>query len=294
MSDSLLHTFFVESMDAVIAPLVASRVTQPLLLSGSLYGVQDACAERIVEQLLGAEEKGKNATQADILRIHLPLSDSIDIGSIRELIEQSQLSGARGRRYIVITGIERMTTQASNALLKSIEEHTERTCWILTTSHIEGVPHTIRSRCRIIALKQMSAPELNEGFSSVLRSVPQGAFALWQILEDSQEARTAIERCSEVFQTWRADHVSRKDTQACIDLLTQAFPLYDAWALFVDCGIAILENELTQLLSATIDYSSLTRVATQLDFLKELRHTTSHHGNKTLIVEAFVCNIYDR
>lgn len=290
MSQSLLHTFFVENMDASIAPLVASTVTQPILLSGSVYGVQDACAERIVEQLLGEAA----ATHPDVLRVHLPQSDSIDIGSIRELIEQSQLSGARGRRYIIVTGIERMTTQASNALLKSIEEHTERTCWILTTSHAEAVPATVRSRCRIIALSQLSTPELNEGFSSLLRSVPQGAYALWQILESSQEARTAIELCYGVFQTWRRDTVSRKEVQVCIDQFTQAFPVYDAWTLFVDCGIAVLENELALLLLSAMDYSSLVRIMAQLDFLKELRHTVSHHGNKTLILEAFVCNIYDR
>lgn len=293
MSQDTLQTLFLRVAQPVVAPLIASGVTQPILLSGSLYGIQDACAELIVDGVL--KQSGQDASQSqDVLRVIPSESEHIDVTAIRELLERTQLSGARGRRYIILSGVERMTIQAANALLKSIEEHSSRTCWILTTTHAESVPQTLRSRCRNIALPQFLESSLAEQYPGVSAIVPHGAYALWQRISASPEALSSIELCAKLWTEWSAGPLSRAHVLQCLDALALGFPDYEPWLLCVDCGIASLESKVGEALAQSQGDFPLARAYTQLDFLKELRHTISHHGNKTLILEALVCNIYDR
>ncbi|MDO9496107.1 MAG: DNA polymerase III subunit delta', partial [Nocardioides sp.] len=47
---------------------------------------------------------------------------------------------------------DRLTEQACNALLKAIEEPTDRTLWMLCAPSVDDVLPTIRSRCRLVTL----------------------------------------------------------------------------------------------------------------------------------------------
>ena len=59
-----------------------------------------------------------------------------------------------GRRWqvMVVEDADRLTDQAANALLKAIEEPTERTVWLLCAPTVEDVLPTIRSRTRLVVL----------------------------------------------------------------------------------------------------------------------------------------------
>ena len=60
-------------------------------------------------------------------------------------------SGARWQ-VIIVEDADRLTEQACNALLKAIEEPTDRTVWMLCAPTVEDVLPTIRSRCRLVTL----------------------------------------------------------------------------------------------------------------------------------------------
>ena len=53
---------------------------------------------------------------------------------------------------MVVEDADRLTDQAANALLKAIEEPTERTVWLLCAPTVEDVLPTIRSRTRLVVL----------------------------------------------------------------------------------------------------------------------------------------------
>jgi DNA polymerase-3 subunit delta' len=78
---------------------------------------------------------------------------SIGVKEIRDLVRSSALAPA-GRRWqiLVIEDADRLTEQAANALLKAIEEPTERTVWMLCAPTVEDVLPTIRSRMRLVVL----------------------------------------------------------------------------------------------------------------------------------------------
>jgi DNA polymerase-3 subunit delta' len=84
--------------------------------------------------------------------------DSIAIGQIRELRDAASLRPFQGRcKVTIIAGAEGLTDQAADALLKTLEEPQPQLTLILTASEADGLPATVVSRCRLIALAPVEA-----------------------------------------------------------------------------------------------------------------------------------------
>lgn len=83
-----------------------------------------------------------------------PRENSIKIEALREMIDAlSRHSLEGGKRVILIEEAEKMTPQAQNCLLKTLEEADEGTYFLLTTHQESALLPTIRSRCRIIRMQ---------------------------------------------------------------------------------------------------------------------------------------------
>jgi len=103
--------------------------------------------------------KGKNPYH----RIAIPRANVIKINSIREVRRDSALSTfERRRRLVIISRAEEMGAEASNALLKTLEEPSGHTMLILTTSQPESLLPTIRSRCQTVRFDQLTAEEIED------------------------------------------------------------------------------------------------------------------------------------
>ena len=88
---------------------------------------------------------------------------SLGVDEIRHLVRSSALAPV-GRRWqiLIVEDADRLTDQACTALLKAIEEPTERTVWLLCAPTVEDVLPTIRSRCRLVTLATPSAADVTE------------------------------------------------------------------------------------------------------------------------------------
>jgi DNA polymerase-3 subunit delta' len=86
---------------------------------------------------------------------------SIGVDEVRDLVRRAALAPV-GRRWqvLVVEDADRLTDQACNALLKAIEEPTDRTVWMLCAPTTEDVLSTIRSRCRLVTLTTPTAEEV--------------------------------------------------------------------------------------------------------------------------------------
>lgn len=79
---------------------------------------------------------------------------SIRVSEVRELVRRAAMSPTQGRwQVMVVEDADRLTEQAADALLKSIEEPSPRTVWVLCAPTVEDVVPTIRSRCRLLVLR---------------------------------------------------------------------------------------------------------------------------------------------
>lgn len=80
-------------------------------------------------------------------------SDALSVDAIRALTDALRHRPSCARRHVVIIDqIERMSEEASNAFLKTLEEPAGDTVFILTSTHLGMVPRTIISRCSIFHL----------------------------------------------------------------------------------------------------------------------------------------------
>lgn len=85
--------------------------------------------------------------------IRLTGATQIRIGQIRELKRSLSLSSSQGgRRVVIILRADEMTTEASNAFLKTLEEPHADVTVILVTSRPERILPTISSRCQELVI----------------------------------------------------------------------------------------------------------------------------------------------
>jgi DNA polymerase-3 subunit delta' len=98
-------------------------------------------------------------THADV-RFVVPEGLSIGVGEMRALVLRAASAPSGGRwQAVVIEDADRLTEAAGNALLKAVEEPPPRTVFLLCTpsTHPDDISVTIRSRCRVVPLRQPPA-----------------------------------------------------------------------------------------------------------------------------------------
>jgi DNA polymerase III subunit delta' len=105
-------------------------------------------------------------THADV-RFVVPEGLTVGVNEMRALVLRAQGSPTQGRwQVLLVEDADRLTEAAGNALLKAIEEPPPRTVFLLCTpsTHPDDISVTIRSRCRVVTLRQPPA----EAVASVL------------------------------------------------------------------------------------------------------------------------------
>ncbi|WP_375491722.1 DNA polymerase III subunit delta' [uncultured Jatrophihabitans sp.] len=117
-------------------------------------------------------------THPDVHQV-VPQGLSIGVEEMRAVVARSGRRPSRGRwQVVVIEDADRLTEQASNALLKAVEEPPGRTVFLLCAPslHPDDVSVTIRSRCRLVTLRTPSA----EAVAGVLRDADvEPGMAAW-------------------------------------------------------------------------------------------------------------------
>jgi DNA polymerase III subunit gamma/tau len=107
-----------------------------------------------------------NGSNIDILEIDGASNRGID--EIRDLREKIKLSPAQAlKKVYIIDEVHMLTTEAFNALLKTLEEPPSHAAFILCTTEQHKVPETIASRCFRVAFKRASREELTRAFKRI-------------------------------------------------------------------------------------------------------------------------------
>lgn len=138
-----------------------------LLLSGPEGSGKPTLAFYICRQLLGLEEK-RLASYPYFMHIK-PDDRSIGIETVRELQQFLRLKTASDlpiSRIIVIEDAEAMTREAQNAILKILEEPPMGTIIIMTTSRLQDLLPTVRSRAASLHIKPVSQGDVTTYFVS--------------------------------------------------------------------------------------------------------------------------------
>ncbi len=106
------------------------------------------------------------ASNMDIIEIDAASNRKID--EIRDLRDKINLSPARSRyKVYIIDEVHMLTTEAFNALLKTLEEPPAHAIFILATTEVHKLPDTIISRTQRFNFKAITQSELENHLSKI-------------------------------------------------------------------------------------------------------------------------------
>ena len=92
------------------------------------------------------------------------------VGDIRELIEGVRYAPIEARfKVYIIDEVHMLSTQAFNALLKTLEEPPPHVKFIFATTEIRKLPVTVLSRCQRFDLRRIDPETLTEHLASIAK-----------------------------------------------------------------------------------------------------------------------------
>ncbi|HEY5123586.1 MAG TPA: hypothetical protein VIK14_07610 [Ignavibacteria bacterium] len=128
-------------------------------------------------------------------KINIPKANNIRIDSIRQLIKEAFLTvESKRKKVFIISNCDMMKPEASNSLLKILEEPPPNTVIILTTSRLYSLVPTIIGRCQKIKFDPLSKkniidylkkinPEITDIEAELYSQLAQGSLGIFQELD---------------------------------------------------------------------------------------------------------------
>jgi DNA polymerase III subunit gamma/tau len=150
----------------------SNRVAHAYIFSG-VRGVGKTTAARILAKALNCASgptinpdntcdscrEISAGTSLDVLEIDAASNRGID--QIRELREMVRYAPASSRyKVVILDEAHQLTDEASNALLKTLEEPPERVVFILATTRAEDLVETIKSRAQLFQFRSLTFQEI--------------------------------------------------------------------------------------------------------------------------------------
>lgn len=154
------------------------------------------------------------------------LKQNISIEQVCDLRSRLQLSSLGGWKVAMIDEAETLSEKAANALLKTLEEPTPKTQFILLASHGSGVPATIASRCQLVNVPLVSHQEMASAFGEVLARRAVGRPGLAMLYKTDEELAACYEQQAGAWQKLARSLLSQK-----LGLLQKSLKQWDAMDL---------------------------------------------------------------
>ncbi len=108
-------------------------------------------------------------TNLDVLEIDAASNRGID--EIRTLRERISLApSAASYKVYIIDEVHMLTTEAFNALLKTLEEPPAHAVFVLATTDPQKIPATIKSRCMVVHFTKATGEELFSALGRIARA----------------------------------------------------------------------------------------------------------------------------
>ena len=213
--DKVSHSYLFVGIEGIGKQMIAKEFAQMILCTSDTIKGCHQCKSCIEFQ---------SENHPDFLYIE-PDGNSIKIEQIRYLQRKIQEKPIiSNQKVYIINDADRMTTEAQNCLLKTLEEPPEYSTIILIGSNENAFLNTIKSRCMIISFQSIPSNEIKKyieetyGISSVSPNMLQsfqGSIGKAVVLKDKQDSYQKIE-----------EMIKQLDKKDILDILTLGEELY--------------------------------------------------------------------
>lgn len=110
------------------------------------------------------------ANGSSMVMLEMDAASNRGIDDIRQLRERIGLAPAQGEMTVyVIDEVHMLTTEAFNALLKTLEEPPRHAVFVLCTTEAHKVPDTVKSRCTSVQFVKASRDEVLRSLSKAVK-----------------------------------------------------------------------------------------------------------------------------
>jgi len=243
--------------------LLRDRVAHAILFSG-VRGVGKTTLARIMAKAINCEkgpaqnpcnacESCRTITAGSSLDLYeIDGASNRGIQEIRELKEKIRFLPTSSKfRVIIIDEVHMLTTEAFNALLKTLEEPPAHVYFMFATTELHKIPITILSRCQRYELKRVAPAELGRHLQGLAEAegvrIEQGALDLI-VREADGSVRDGLSLLDQVF-SFGEKNISTDDVVQVLGLVSREILLRLTRALLErDAGLAF------QVLDATFSY----------------------------------------
>ncbi len=199
--------------------VIENRLTHAYLFTGSRGTGKTTCAKILAKAAncldpqngdpCGVCEICKGIENGSVLDVvEMDAASNRKIENIRDIIDEVQFKPNRARfRVYIVDEVHMLTTEAFNALLKTLEEPPEHVIFILATTEVHKLPQTILSRCqrfdfhrippraiadRVLYVAGQEKVQLSEAAALLIAGVADGAL---------RDALSLLDRCIAISDT---------------------------------------------------------------------------------------------
>lgn len=242
-----------------------------------------------------------------------PDGNSIKIAQIRKLQSDILVKPYKSYKIYVIDEAQKMTVEAQNALLKTLEEPPKYAIIILITNNKESLLDTIKSRCEIIKFTPIPLVEVadyltqtgvDKNRASLLANFSRGSMQKAIELSESEDfhiMRDEVQKYVETFLT--GSMLDIMDIQSSIekykdnitnvlDLIVNYFRDIMMVKENVDSSMIINLDRLVFIknMSTKITYSQLSKI---IDIIEETKNKLRSNCNFNISIQVMTLNIYE-
>lgn len=248
----------------------------------------------------------------DYINIY-PDGNSIKIAQIRKLQTDIIIKPHKDYKLYILNDAEKMTIEAQNALLKTLEEPPEYAIMILITSNKDALLDTIKSRCEILKFLPISLFDLKEYLiktgveeqrAQLLATFSRGSIK--KALELSESAEFAVMRddIQSYIQTILDRNIVEileipgqidKYKSEIINILDMVINYFRDIMLLkekVDKSMIINSDKITfvQNMGKKISYSQVSKI---IDIIEETKKKIRSNCNFNISIQVMALNIYE-
>lgn len=160
----------------------------------------------------------------DVFEIDAASNRGID--EIRDLRETVKFAPVDGKyKVYIIDEVHMLTTEAFNALLKTLEEPPKFVIFILATTESHKVPSTIQSRCQRYDFRRISKDEIEDRLRFIVKEMnfaaEEDALSLIAIHADGglRDALSLLDQCAAIS----GGNVTKNDVEEVLGLVGNAW-----------------------------------------------------------------------